>query len=86
MDLRPLTLQIRDSKQLMIKFVLNFYIIYPDKEKYFNDFFNKLAGNDVLQQQIKSQIGEADIRSTWQDDIATFKQIRKKYLLYRDFE
>ena len=85
-DLRPLVIQIRNSKQLMIKYVLNYYNVYPAKDKYFTDYFNTLAGNEFLQQQIKAQISEQDIRTTWQPDIDKFKLIRKKYLLYKDFE
>lgn len=86
MDFRPLTKQIRDTKQLMIKFLVNYYRIYPDKEKFFTPFFDKLTGNDILKQQIKAQISEQDIRLTWKNDLDKFKEIRKKYLIYKDFE
>ncbi len=57
-------------------------------EKFFTSesFFNKLAGNDELLAQIKAGKTEAEIRQSWQEDLATYKALRKKYLLYEDFE
>ena len=48
--------------------------------------FNWHSGNDELQKQIKAGLSESDIRRSWQNDIQVFKAIRKKYLLYKDFE
>jgi uncharacterized protein YbbC (DUF1343 family) len=48
-------------------------------------FFNKLAGNGELMQQIKSGLSEKAIRASWQPGLTEFKKIRKKYLLYEDF-
>ncbi len=64
------------------------YKFFEDKNKFFleNNFFNKLAGNEELMQQIKAGLSEEEIKLSWQDDLITFKQIRKKYLLYPDFE
>lgn len=45
-------------------------------------FFNLLAGNDVLIEQIKKGLSEDEIRQTWQDDLNQFKLIRSKYLMY----
>jgi hypothetical protein len=37
-------------------------------------------------QQIKAGKTEAEIRSSWEPKLGAFKAIRKKYLLYEDFE
>jgi uncharacterized protein YbbC (DUF1343 family) len=37
-------------------------------------------------QQIKSGLSEAEIRNSWQPELNKFKETRKKYLLYDDFE
>ena len=50
-----------------------------------NNFFNQLAGSDLLMGQIKQQLNENDIRNSWKPLIDNFKKIRKKYLLYKDF-
>lgn len=64
------------------------YADFSDQTKFFleNNFFNKLAGNAELMQQVKAGLTEKEIRLSWQDDLNAFKQVRKKYLLYPDFE
>jgi uncharacterized protein YbbC (DUF1343 family) len=37
-------------------------------------------------QQLKEGSSEAAIRNSWEPQLAVFKKIRKKYLLYKDFE
>jgi uncharacterized protein YbbC (DUF1343 family) len=83
------------SKQIQLKWLLEAYHLFPDKAAFFlpsksgkpeDYFFNKLAGNSELMQQIKEGKTEAQIRQSWQTDILKFKEVRKKYLLYPDFE
>ena len=64
------------------------YRSFSEKDKFFlpNNFFNKLAGNDELMQQLKAGLSVGEIQLSWQDDLMAFKEIRKKYLLYPDFE
>lgn len=46
-------------------------------------FFNLLAGNDVLIEQIKSGRSEEEIRTSWEPALSTYKtNVRPKYLLY----
>jgi uncharacterized protein YbbC (DUF1343 family) len=47
-----------------------------------NVFFNRLAGNSVLRDQIHECWSEVEIRATWKDGIDKFRVIRSKYLLY----
>jgi hypothetical protein len=37
-------------------------------------------------QQVKDRKTEQEIRKSWQPGLIEFKAIRKKYLLYQDFE
>jgi uncharacterized protein YbbC (DUF1343 family) len=78
----------RVNNRIQLKWVLNAYKLFPDKEKFFlaNNFFNRLAGSDVLMKQIKEGKTESEIRKSWQPKLNEFKKIRKKYLLYPDFE
>ncbi|MGE5317288.1 MAG: DUF1343 domain-containing protein, partial [Chloroflexota bacterium] len=55
------------------------------KSSFFTPFFTKLAGNQILKQQIESGMDEAAIKKSWQSDLESFMEKRKKYLLYRDF-
>lgn len=52
------------------------------KTTFFNNFFNKLAGNATLRNQIENNVSEEEIRKSWQKDLDKFKNIRQKYLLY----
>jgi uncharacterized protein YbbC (DUF1343 family) len=56
------------------------------QDSFFNSYFYLLAGNKELKQQIFNGIPESKIRETWKDELLQFRTIRKKYLLYPDFE
>jgi uncharacterized protein YbbC (DUF1343 family) len=68
--------------QLSLSYVINMYNAFGDKEKFFNSYFDKLAGTPVLQQQIRQGLSEEAIRASWQPELTAFKELRKKYLLY----
>ena len=52
------------------------------KDKFFNAFFDKLAGNDKLRLLIIDGETAKEIKATWENDLTNFKKIRKKYLIY----
>jgi len=72
--------------KLQLSWLIKAYKWYPDKGKFFNSFFEKLAGNKLLMSQIEDGKTEDEITESWQKDLQVFKQTRKKYLLYTDFE
>jgi uncharacterized protein YbbC (DUF1343 family) len=74
------------NKQVYIYWLLQSYKDTPDKKNFFNNYFNSLAGNATLKQQVISGMKEEDIRKSWEPGIKAFKEVRKKYLLYKDFE
>ncbi len=83
------------NNSIQLSYLLKAYELFPEKEKFFiipksgdpeQSFFNKLAGNNTLMQQVKSGKSEKEIRQSWQPALDHFKTIRKKYLLYKDFE
>jgi len=79
--------EVRENAKLQISLLLEFYHkIGSDDFFLTNNFFNLLAGNDVLKQQIIEGKSEDEIRASWKDDLDVFKEIRSKYLLYEDFE
>lgn len=71
-------------KKLNISYLLKAYQLSPQKDKFFNPFFEKLAGTKLLRQQIIAGKTEAEIRASWQPELQKFRAIRKKYLLYED--
>lgn len=73
-------------KSLNLEWLLELYQKFPHKEKFFTPFFTKLAGTTQLQTQIEQGKSEAEIRESWRPGLEQFKNVRKKYLLYADFE
>ena len=76
------------NNRLQLKYLLEAYRLFPDKENFFrkDNGFNRLAANDELMKQIKEGKTEDEIRESWEPKLSEFKTIRKKYLLYPDFE
>lgn len=70
---------------LSLQWLLKAYQNTDNKEKFFNNFFIKLAGTDQLQKQIEKGLSENEIKKSWQTDLERFKKTREKYLLYSDF-
>lgn len=85
----------QSNGKIQLQYLLEAYKFFPDKEGFFikpksgkptDYFFNKLAGSNSLMEQIKAGKTEIEIRESWQPALKKFKVIRKKYLLYTDFE
>jgi hypothetical protein len=72
--------------KLNLGFVKEAYELSVRKDSFFTPFFEKLAGNATLREQLKQGLSEEAIRQSWQPGLLEFKAIRKKYLLYQDFE
>ncbi|MDR1984813.1 MAG: DUF1343 domain-containing protein [Prevotellaceae bacterium] len=79
-----------ETSKFTLKYILDLYKKSQQIEgfSFFSrpDFFNKLAGNATLQEQIKNGLSEEEIRASWKEELAEYKAMRKKYLLYEDFE
>lgn len=71
-----------------LKYILDFYNSMPNKDEFFvrAEFFDKLAGTDELRKQIIAGMTENEIRKSWEDELTEYKEMRAKYLLYKDFE
>ncbi|MBC7866641.1 MAG: DUF1343 domain-containing protein [Gloeobacteraceae cyanobacterium ES-bin-316] len=83
------------DNKVQLKWLMEAYKLFPEKDKFFilpksgkmeESFFNKLAGNNKLWQQLVAGKSETQIRKSWEPKLSEFKKIRKKYLLYEDFE
>ncbi len=83
-DLRTL----QNIPNFTLKYFIDFYNKY-DSEKDFltrESWFNTLAGTDELLTLIRSGKNETEIMSQFTPDLVKYKAMRKKYLLYPDFE
>lgn len=58
--------------------------IFLEGKEYIDNrrFFNLLAGNDILMDQIINEVSEKEIRDSWEPQLSEFKKLREKYLLY----
>jgi uncharacterized protein YbbC (DUF1343 family) len=76
------------TTQIQIEWLIDFYQELNMGESFFlkNLFFDKLAGSTALREQIISGMSAEEIRAGWLADLAAFKELRRKYLLYEDFE
>ena len=70
------------TDQIELKWLIESYELINNKKGFFFIDFKKLAGNEILEEQIKSGINIQEIRESWQTGIDNFKKIRAKYLLY----
>jgi uncharacterized protein YbbC (DUF1343 family) len=74
------------------KFTLSFFIQWLNKFKKSDQFltraswFNLLMGNDTVLKLILEGKDEAEISKSWGLELANYRSIRKKYLLYPDFK
>lgn len=92
-NLKDAPMNFTSFNTINLKYLLEAYRLFPDKENFFitakkqnphpaDYFFNKLAGNAELMQQIKDGKTEAEIRASWQPMLDAFKKKRKRYLMY----
>jgi uncharacterized protein YbbC (DUF1343 family) len=73
------------DRRLHLKWLIAMHDYFEESGDFFTNYFSKLAGTNELQIQIYKGKNEDEIRASWQDDLNKFRQIRKKYLIYTDF-
>lgn len=78
MDLR----QVKVKPAIDLSYLITMYKAFPEKEKFFNSYFEKLAGTRTLRTQITQGLSEEEIRKSWAEGLNKFRTTRKKYLLY----
>ena len=96
-DLSGTTAEVLEKvdKKVQLKWLIEAYRIFPNKDSFFlvpksgnmeQSSFIRLSGNNELWKQIMAGTPEMEIRKGWEPKLSEFKTIRKKYLLYEDFE
>ncbi len=75
-----------NRSSMMLDWLVTMYQFYPERPKFFTDYFDKLAGTDQLRKDIESLKPLMLISNSWKPGVIAFKKIRSKYLLYTDFE
>jgi uncharacterized protein YbbC (DUF1343 family) len=73
----------KELDHLNLDWLLQAYDHTQDQTSFFNSFFNKLAGNSSLKEQIQQGKTAEDIKESWQADLENYKIKIKPYLLYQ---
>ncbi len=82
--------QLRKSKRINIQWMIDMYNAYPEKDRFFDRSFSKqmgnidfLAGVSEFKEQIKAGKSAKEIQQSWEPGLSNYKEMRKKYLLYK---
>lgn len=83
------------DNKVQLKWLFDAYQQFPKKDSFFitpasgnmeQSYFMKLYGNNSIWEYMMMGGTAEGIRKTWEPKLTEFKKIRKKYLLYDDFE
>ncbi len=91
LDLRQVDIaQIKKSKKLQLQWLIELYQKSPEKANFFNSklsnqmgVIERLVGVADFRKQIEAGRTEEDIRKSWEPGLSKYKEMRKKYLLYK---
>ena len=67
---------------LNLNWIIETYKQCSEKEEFFNNFFDKLAGTDKLKKQIIAGKTAKEIKASWEEGLSSFKKLRENYLIY----
>jgi uncharacterized protein YbbC (DUF1343 family) len=83
-DLRTVT----PSNELDLSYFVAAFERINDPAKFWKSkrWIELLSGDSLFYQQINNRVPVAKIKESWQPEIKRYKALRKKYLLYPDFE
>lgn len=74
---------VNNPKKLQLEWLIEAYQqLHGKNYQFFIKYFNLLAGDSMLKQQIENGKSMEGIRASWQSDLDKFKAIREKYLIY----
>lgn len=74
--------QYKKLSEINLEWLIEAYNNTSNQKDFFNNFFNKLAGNKTLQKQIKAGLSAEEIKASWQKGLENYKKMRAQYLLY----
>jgi uncharacterized protein YbbC (DUF1343 family) len=78
------------SKKINLQWMMELYKASPVKEKFFDQKMSNqmnsigiLAGDAKFKEQIINGVSEEEIRKSWEPALGNYKEMRKKYLIYK---
>jgi uncharacterized protein YbbC (DUF1343 family) len=80
--------EVNPVPEFTLTYFLDFYKKYPEEKQFLTNerWLNLLAGTDRLIRDIRAGKTEEEITASWEKEIQDYKSVRRKYLLYPDFE
>lgn len=80
--------QLSIQPDFTLSYLISAYQHHSNPANFFTrpDFFDKLIGNSKVRKMIVDGMEESAIVDSWKEEVLIFKTVRKKYLLYPDFE
>ncbi|MDY4943393.1 MAG: DUF1343 domain-containing protein [Candidatus Limisoma sp.] len=72
------------ARGINLEYVIDAYRNLNMDDYFFRPFFEKLIGNGNIRKMIEAGKSAEEIKASWADDVAKFKQQRRKYLLYQE--
>ena len=67
-----------------LTYVIDAYRNLKVGERFFTPFFTKLVGVDYVQKMIIEGRSNEEIRAVWQPELEKYKEMRRKYLIYKE--
>ena len=76
------------TPQFTLSYFINFFNKFENPDSFWSSkrWIDLLSGDPNFYSQINEKRSESEIRQSWQSDLLKYKTMRKKYLLYPDFE
>ena len=80
--------RLKKIPQFTLSYFISWLLKFQNKDEFLtrSRWFNQLMGNDTTLKLILEGKTEAEIRKTWEEELANYAVIRQKYLLYPDFK
>lgn len=83
-DLREVASEDIWREGVNLEYVIDAYHDLNMGDKFFTQMFEKLIGVGYVREMIMSGASAEEIEACWAEDIAEFKELRRKYLLYKE--
>jgi len=83
-DLRSITNEEAIAMGVNLEYLIDAYKDLGLGDTFFSQFFEKLVGRGDIRTMIEQGMTAGQIKATWADDVARFRQQRKPYLLYAE--
>lgn len=83
-DLRTVSDEDAIAQGINLAYIIDAYNDLGLGDKFFSQFFEKLAGRGDIRTMIEQGMTADEIKATWADDVKKFREQRRPYLLYAE--